>query len=196
MMAIKLFARNPRQKYSIIEISRKIGRKYAPVHAAVQRLLKKNVLKKQRIGHTDRCSLNPENIAMPCFAEAQRAAEFLKRNADIKIAVDDIGHKLRHHFYALILFGSYAKGTQARSSDVDILLVAESEKAADECERIVSGVSRLSRKPLHAVAMTCNDFIEMAKSKGVNVVNEAIENHVIFSGCEQFYKMLGASDGS
>src|SRR3989338_5701512 len=189
IMIMELFVADPRKRYSIRDISKSIKKQYAPVHTAVQRLIKKEALKKQRIGHTDYCSINVDGDAsIFCFAEAWRAKQFKRKNKDIEIITKEVLEKLKAQFYALILFGSYAKGMQTKNSDVDFLLIADSTSRAEELERSLAGVLRLSAKPVHVISMSCHDFMDMAKSKDANPVNQAIGNHIIFGGCEEFYR--------
>ncbi|MBI5061207.1 MAG: nucleotidyltransferase domain-containing protein [Candidatus Aenigmarchaeota archaeon] len=197
IMIMELFVADPRKRYSIRDISKYIRKQYAPVHTAVQRLAKKEALRKQRIGHTDYCSINLDGDAsIFCFAEAWRTKQFKRKNKDIGVIVKEVREKLKAHFYVLVLFGSYAKGTQTNNSDVDLLLIADNTSRAEELERVLAGISRLSIKPMHVISMNCQDFMGMVKSKDANAANQAIGNHIIFSGYEEYYRMLGALDVS
>ena len=194
---MELFVADPRKRYSIRDISKTIGKQYAPVHTAVQRLIKKRALKKQRIGHTDYCSIDLHGDAsIFCFAEAWRAKQFIRKNKIAGMIIEEVLEKLKAHFYVLVLFGSYAKGKQTEKSDIDLLLIADNNSRAEELERTLKSVSRLSKKPLHVTSMNFKDFIDMASDKETNVVNQAICNHIIFSGYEEYYKMLGAENAS
>ena len=194
---MELFVADPRKRYSIRDISKTIGKQYAPVHTAVQRLIKKMALKKQRIGHTDYCSIDLHGDAsIFCFAEAWRAKQFIRKNKAAGMIIEESMEKLKAHFYVLVLFGSYAKGKQTEKSDIDLLLIADNNSRAEELERTLKGVSRLSKKTLHVTSINFKDFIDMAPDKETNVVNQAIGNHIIFSGYEEYYKMLGAENVS
>ena len=197
IMIMELFSTDPRQRYSIRNISKTIGKQYAPVHTAVQRLIKKMALKKQRIGHTDYCSIDlGGDASIFCFAEAWRAKQFIRKNKDIGLIIEEVLEKLKAQFYVLVLFGSYAKGRQTKNSDIDLLLIADNNSRAEELERTLAGISRLSIMPMHIISMNYQDFIDMAKSKETNTVNQAISNHIILSGYEEYYRMLGAADVS
>jgi predicted nucleotidyltransferase len=197
LIIMELFAADPRKRYSIRDIAKATGKQYAPVHAAVQRMVKKKALQKQRIGHTDYCSLELNgDSSMFCFAEAWRAKEFIRKNKVAGRIIEEVLEKLKANFYVLVLFGSYAKGSQTEKSDIDLLLVADNNSKAEELERTISGVSRLSKKALHVTSMYFKDFIDMASDKETNAVNQALGNHIIFRGYEEYYKMLGAADVS
>lgn len=197
LMIMRLFSTNPHQRYSIRSISKAIGKQYAPVHIAVQRLIKKGALKKQRIGHTDYCSIDLDgDSSIFCFAEALRAKQFISKNKDIGLIIEEVLEKLKAQFYVLVLFGSYAKGKQTKNSDIDLLLIADNNSRAEELERTLAGISRLSIVPMHIISMNYQDFIDMAKTKETNAVNQAIGNHIILSGYEEYYRMLGAADVS
>lgn len=197
LLIMELFAADPRKRYSIRDIAKTIGKQYAPVHAAVQRMIKKKVLQKQRIGHTDYCSLELKGDAsLFCFVEAWRAKQFMRKNMAAGMIIEEALEKLKANFYVLVLFGSYAKGKQAEKSDIDLLLIADNDRRAEELERTLTGISRFSKKALHVMPMNFKDFIYMASDKATNAVNQALGNHIIFSGYEEYYKMLGAANVS
>jgi predicted nucleotidyltransferase len=197
LIIMELFAADPRKRYSIRDIAKSVAKQYAPVHTAIQRMINKKVLKKQRIGHTDYCSLelNGDSSSF-CFAEAWRAKQFMKKNKVAGQIIGEVLEKLKANFYVLVLFGSYAKGSQTERSDIDLLLVADNNSRAEELERTISAVSRLSKKSLHIMSMDFKDFTDMASNKETSAVNQALGNHIIFSGYEEYYKMLGAADVS
>src|SRR3989344_2975498 len=197
LLIMELFAADPRKRYSIRDIAKTIGKQYAPVHAAVQRMIKKKVLQKQRIGHTDYCSLELKGDAsLFCFVEAWRAKQFMRKNMAAGMIIEGALGKLKANFYVLVLFGSYAKGKHAEKSDIDLLLIADNDRRAEELERTLTGISRFSKKALHVMPMNFKDFIYMASDKATNAVNQALGNQIIFSGYEEYYKLLGAANVS
>ncbi|MCX6816055.1 MAG: nucleotidyltransferase domain-containing protein [Candidatus Aenigmarchaeota archaeon] len=197
LIIMELFAVDPRKRYSIRNIAKATGKQYAPVHAAVQRMIKKEALRKQRIGHTDYCSLELKGDAsLFCFTETWRAKQFMRKNRAAGLIIEEILEKLKANFYVLVLFGSYAKGKQTEKSDIDLLLIADNNSRAEELERTLTSISRLSKKALHVTPMNFKDFISMASDKETNAVNQVLGNHIIFSGYEEYYKMLGVANVS
>ena len=90
--------------------------------------------------------------------------------------------ELKFPFIAL-LFGSYAKKTSNKNSDIDILTIGGNEK---EIQRTLS----LYPDKIHLTSISYEDFISMAKSKEFSIVSEAIKNNIILIGIEEYYRLL------
>jgi len=113
-------------------------------------------------------------------AEYLRKWAFLK-NKDFRVIHNRLA-ELRFPFIAL-LFGSYAKGTANRHSDIDILTIGGDEK------EIRMAISLLPDK-IHLTAIDYENFIHMAKSREFTVVSEALKNNIILIGIEEYYRLL------
>jgi predicted nucleotidyltransferase len=118
--------------------------------------------------------------------ENLRKEEFFKNNQLIKIHTASFLKQAKSKFFVLLVFGSYAKGTQDKKSDIDLLIITNEE----ELERKLAAA--LSTIRTHITAIRQNDFQEMImKRDEVNIANETIDNHIIIYGAEQYYAMLG-----
>ena len=105
---------------------------------------------------------------MKKYPQLRRIIELIKENEEVNIAV---------------LFGSYAKGTANKHSDIDVLTIGGDEK------EIKATISMLPDK-IHHTAVSYENFIRMAKSKEFTVVSEAIKNNIILIGIEEYYRLL------
>ena len=89
----------------------------------------------------------------------------------------------------VILFGSYAKGTQTKSSDIDVMVICPDGRE-DAFEKGISGTARSLPLPLHPLVFSESQFLEMAHAKEPNVGQEALKNNVVLYGIEQYYGMI------
>jgi len=105
----------------------------------------------------------------------------LFKNKDFLIIHNRLS-ELKFSFIAL-LFGSHAKGTADRYSDIDILTIGGNEK------EIKATISLLPDK-IHLTTLDYENFIHMAKSKEFTVVSEALKNNIILIGIEEYYRLL------
>ena len=117
---------------------------------------------------------------------------FLKSNKKIKLIVDEITRSVKTPNYSLVLFGSYAKGTADKHSDLDIAIITSSEDK-EEAERAINTIKRLSSIEIHSIEFTFKNFIEMLISKENNVGKEIIKNPIIIKGAEQFHESINLS---
>ena len=93
----------------------------------------------------------------------------------------------------MLVFGSYASGTQTKKSDIDLLVILLSLN--EKFERELRSSLSVSNKKLHAIAITEENFREMLhKRDEMNVVNETLNNHILLYGAEQYYALLGERD--
>ena len=114
-------------------------------------------------------------------AEFYRREKLFKRNKDFLVIHNRLA-ELNFVFVALV-FGSYAKGTANKHSDIDILTIDGDEK------EIKSAISLLPNK-IHLTTLSCDEFIQMVKSKEFTVVSEALKNNIILIGKEEYYRLL------
>ena len=184
---IKLFIEQKQPK-TIREVSKKIKSDYKITHTAIQRLLNKNIIISKTIGKSILCKLNKSYYNIEIYkAENERTKDLLK-NKNIKQLYKEIKEKVKSSFFIFLIFGSYAKGNQIKSSDMDIMFISNEIFFQDKISNILS----LLPLKTHALVFTEEEFVRMKDSKKLNVIKEAIENNVILYGIENYYKLKNA----
>ena len=175
----------------ILELSRKIKRPYSQTHRNIKILEKKGLITLNTIGHTNLCIYNyKKDIITTSYIESLRTKEFLNKNKKIELLINKITSEFKIPTYTLIIFGSYVKGTETKTSDVDIAIITD-EQNISEAERIEKYISNISTIRIHIIEFTYNDFSKMLVSKEeINVGKEMIKNHIIITGYENFYKTM------
>ncbi|MBI2654162.1 nucleotidyltransferase domain-containing protein [Candidatus Woesearchaeota archaeon] len=96
---------------------------------------------------------------------------------------------IKSKLYVLLLFGSYAKRTQTKSSDIDLMVICP-DGLEDAFEKDINRAARSMPLPLHPLVFSESQFIEMANAKESNVGQEALKNNVILYGIEQYYELV------
>lgn len=170
---------------TIREISKSVKIDYRIAHTAVERLFKKGLLERKKIGNSWQIKFSGKFSQEVFESEYQRKESVLK-NTDIKIMLNSILENIGSRMFVLLLFGSYAKGKAAKNSDIDLMFIIQDKKMEDKIEDAI----RILPLKIHLVIFTENDFIAMKKSKDVTVVSEAIKNNIILYGIEQYYGLL------
>lgn len=184
---IQLFIKNNVSK-TIREIAAQIKADYRITYIATQRLIAENILKKKTVGKSSLCSLNLAYYGVEIYeAEDQRTQQILK-NRTIKQLCKEIFSKLSTSFFIMLLFGSYAKNKQTKTSDIDLLFISNEKNFENKISEILS----LLPLKTHTLVFTEEEFIRMKDAKKSNVVQEAIENNIILYGVEVYYKLKNA----
>ncbi len=184
---IKHFIKNNKSK-TIREISQQIKADYRIIHTAVRRLIGKNILNIQTVGKSSLCSLNEKYFGISLYeAENERREEILK-NKNINQLYKEILSKIKTGFFILLVFGSYAKRKQTKTSDIDLLFISNE----NHFESKISDILSVLPLNTHVLVFTEKEFIRMKDSKKSNVVQEAIESNIILHGVEAYYRLKNA----
>lgn len=193
ILVLELFVSKPTDSFTIREVSRLIQKDLKIVHTFIKRLEKNNFFLKDRHGHL---KLDyKSNISSLSYVESLRKEKRLQKYPALKIFLKDFLKKTKHHFFMLLLFGSYAEGKPRKDSDVDILAVLPQEDKDELLERELNSVASLSPLRFHINIITQESFMELiVKREELNVVNEMLDRHIILFGGEIYYKLLGERD--
>lgn len=183
---IKLFIQEPTGK-TIREISKKIKADYRITHTAVQKLLESKLLLGKTVGKSTFCTLNPTYYGADIYsAELERKSNLLE-NQNIKIMYNELMQGISSSFFVSLLFGSYAKKSFTKHSDIDLLFICNERKFEEKIGNLLS----LLPLKTHTFVFTDKEFIRMKHSPKPNVVKEAINNNIILYGVENYYRLKG-----
>ncbi len=177
---LKLLLDNKEKRFTIKQISERAKINYRIAYEKVLQLEKDGLLKITKVGNAKACALTY------AFDSRLFEAEDVRRKALFKdqnfLVLQRRLAELPFIFIAL-LFGSRAKGTATKHSDIDLLTVGGDEK---EIRRVLS----LWPEKVHVTAIAYQDFIHMAQSREFTVVSEALKNNIILVGIEEYYRLL------
>lgn len=184
---IKLFIREKNQM-TIREIAKKIKADYRITHIATQRLIQKKIITTKTVGKSTLCSLNESYYGIEVYRAEDDAKKQLQKNKDVNQLCKEILTKVKTSFFVFLIFGSYARGSYTKNSDIDMLFISDEKSFEDKINSI------LSILPLktHALVFTQKEFKSMLDSKQLNVVKEAVGSHIIIYGTENFYHLKNA----
>lgn len=186
---ISFFIANMQKEFGIREVSRKAGIDYKNAYGTIQKLANKGALLKRRQANLDLCSLSlKSDFAEVCFVEMQKARMFLEKHKTIMEFFKAVMDKTGHIYCTLVVFGSYAKGKETKSSDLDLLIIAPEKSTAEEIGRLIDAESVIVTSSIHTIAISEADFIANLKEKKPNVIIEAFKSHIIITGAEAFYQ--------
>jgi predicted nucleotidyltransferase len=181
---ISFFLENKGRKATIREISIATRLNYRIAYESVLDLLSKGILQEERIGRSRVCEftnkLDPEVFAV----EFARKEKILK-NSKVKL-INSRLQDVDSAFWTLLLFGSYAKGSQKKGSDIDLCLIYDNVKVSKKVEEIL----KLLPYDIHLLIFTQIEFVNMLESRKMNVGLEIRNANIILKGIENYYGIL------
>lgn len=134
---LNLFARNSGKSFYGREISKKLDLSLGAVHGALHSLEQSGILISQNIGKAKVFTFASSNPIIQSF----KILSALLMLEPLVEALKDLSRRV-------ILYGSYANGTFAAQSDVDLMIVAETKKKVAEKIDLFQRRSGLDIRPL------------------------------------------------
>ncbi|MBS3123181.1 nucleotidyltransferase domain-containing protein [Candidatus Woesearchaeota archaeon] len=177
---LKLLLSNKELRFSIKKIAESLKINYRIAYEKVLSLEKEEFIKITIVGNSKACEFTNKFNQKVFEAEYERKEDLFK-NKNFLVLHNRLA-ELKFPFITL-LFGSQAKGTADKHSDIDILTIGGDQK---EIKAILS----LVPEKIHLTSLAYEDFIHMAKSKEFTVVSEAIKNNIILIGIEEYYRLM------
>jgi len=171
---ISLFRGNYKSRYYLREISRISKLPLKTCQNALTNLEKAKILKSKTEGKNKYFSLNLENIKTKSFlqqAEIYQTDLFLEKYPQFKMFLKSLKITV-----PLIVFGSFAKFTADKNSDLDLLIISDKELELP---------FHLLPAKAHQIKMSKKTFLKALKEQE-NLIKEIEENHVILNN-HSFY---------
>ena len=120
-----------------------------------------------------------------------------KANPKLKAVLEGLISKITGQFIAdvhsIVLFGSYAKGTAKKTSDVDMLFIVSDLKnklLREVIERECASYQHSYNIKVSPLITDIGEFKKMLKAKEINVGKEAREYGIPLYGSEQFWRLV------
>lgn len=190
MKIVDFLARNMDEKFTINKVAKAVGEHYSLVHRTINKLVNEKVVIRTKVGKSYLCSLNLENeksLTLIQLSEIEKRNEFYEKNKKLKLILEDFVNSVKSqskNIISIVLFGSHAKGTATKESDIDILLIS---KGKIEIEKITREMYAKYGKEISTLIITQSDF---EKQKNKAVIKEIIRSHYVLYGVENFVNLV------
>src|SRR3989339_1934794 len=185
---IRYLIENKNEELNILKISKELKMDYKNVHSIVKRLEKELLVKLESFGQSSRVKLISQVHPLIFEAEYNRRKEILK-DKNLAVMLNDFKNTLKSKCYMLLIFGSYAKKTQTKNSDIDLMFIVPDGKE-ELFEKDVHRAAKSLPLPIHELVFSEKQFLEMVDAKKSNVGQEALKNNIILYGIETYYEMI------
>lgn len=187
---LSFLLKHPAEKITIRGIAKRLNKSYTLTYNNITKLEKRIIIRKISVPPAQIISLHesiPTHILIS--VELKIKKEFLKSFSWIELMLHDLLSAVKDPFFVLMVFGSYAKGTQTKKSDLDLLAIAQTRKQAQEMESAIKRTYTKVKKSITIVQ--AKEFMKMISlPQEFNVGNEAKKHHIILYGVEQYYQLI------
>ena len=188
LRVMKLFASRIADKFSLQGAGRELGMHQALSYRSGMALVRKGLIRKDGNGLF---GLNyKENRQELVSVECQRASEFLAGHRRFALFAEEFISEVKEDSFIFLVFGSAVE--KPRPRDYDILVIFDSVSKAETYEQVLMNLSE-SYPSLKVDVKTdsMKDFEEMLNDRDdPNVVNQALNRHILVYGAELFYRTL------
>lgn len=163
-----------RKEGHLRQIAKEIGINHMTIKRALDSLVEENVLDVRVEGKNNvfsiKRTIEAENIAFA--SELYKFNNFLKKHPELRQELEQL-RKMPAEI--ILIYGSYAKGTETEKSDIDIYILSANRKLKEKA-------SKLNKK----------FSIQIGKyDKSNPLIKEIEKNHVVVKGVEVFYGKSG-----
>jgi len=197
---LQILMDEPSIEVTISEIVKKIKIPSKTGYRQVHNLIKEKILSSIKIGpyHQVKLNLNQEiALAELVKVEMNKKERFLDvQTTLIKKAFQKLEERLNKfaQIEIILVFGSYAKGKQKTSSDIDliVLLTKKDQKLRQQVENLIAEISyEFADLIINPLIISLNDYFKMLQEKKENVGKQSFKNHIIIKGSYEFWKDVG-----
>ncbi len=158
------------------------------VQIALKNFKKLDLIITKDIADVHSYSLNFDNVLTLKYLELINTLN-LRTSPEI---LRKIHTKILKHtaFYILILFGSHAKGTSTKDSDIDVAVIVESEQTKKDILPLLETIKRRELIKIDYHVFERKEYLEMLKSEEENLGKQVDKYKQIYYGYEQYYLMI------
>ncbi len=161
-----------KNKSHLREIARTLNESHSTILRKINGLVKENILD-YKIEGKNKIFFIKNNLKAKNYvysSEIYKLSKLLKKYPELSIIFEDIKKNFKRGM--IILFGSYAKETSDKDSDIDVYLETKDNKIKNRIQDINSKIKIKTGK------FDTNSLL----------VKEIIKNHIIIRGVEEFYE--------
>ena len=195
---IKLFYDDVYAEFTINELATKTNISYSYVHRQVEELESKGILIVNQRTNRKYCKPNynnPEVKTSFVKISNQIAEDFLKKRDKIFFIIEKLlsvlPKKTDFNLLSVVLFGSLAKGTDFKKSDIDLFFLVPSKNKYDEIiDMECVALSKGFGVEINPIVCEPTSLLTMLKDKEQNVAKEILKNKIILFGAEKFWELI------
>ena len=184
---ISLYKSDYIEEYHVREMAKLIGTSHVTLLPHLKDLEEEKILISEKKGRNKVYTLNFDNILAKEYlimAEKYHSLCYLEGNFLIKKITQEL-QKLNLNSL-ILLFGSYAKGTETKVSDIDLFIL---EKPGQKTKEDIKNIGIIYGKEINIKSVSYKNFNKTLKNKDTLIL-EIIKNHITLQNSEIFINYL------
>lgn len=171
----------------IRELSRRLKLSIPAVKNHVDKLLKEGLITRKYEGRNLKLYVNRKNRNLTSYLYQVESMRLKKLPKSIADTVFDLIASLENKPIMVIIFGSYAKGTFTKSSDLDVMLIFnKSSQEIEKKARLAGGRHGISLEPVY---LSWDSFRKKFFDEKDAFMKELKENKIIVTGIEYWREL-------
>lgn len=172
----------------IKELSKKSSKSY--VSMVLKRMVKEKIIQEEKVGNLRLYKLNHPSIKARIYAGF--VAEHLAWNKTFlpHHQLEKLAAKVPTPFYVMVVTGSYAKNTQKKTSDIDVIIIIDNTEDTKKAYAQLKSTCELSIPEIHLYVFKKSEFLEMLINKEANYGKETAKNNLLLYGAEIYYQII------
>ncbi|HLC77412.1 MAG TPA: nucleotidyltransferase domain-containing protein [archaeon] len=171
----------------IRELSRRLKLSMPAVKNQIDKLLKEGLITKKREGRNLKLYINRKNRNLTPYLYQIEATRLKRLPKSVGDSIFDLISSLENKPLMAIVFGSYAKGTFTKTSDLDIMLVFN--KPTEEIEKKAKLVGSRHSINLEPVYLSWDSFSKKFFDEKDAFMKELKGNRIIVTGIEYWREL-------
>ena len=185
---------------TILEISKKLKIGYRPAYNHIISMGKEGIVKIETIGNAKQSFLDLNSPKCRHILEeldSIKKEETYKQYPKIEAVIESLISKITDihisEIHSVILFGSYAKGTAAKTSDIDLLFIVtdiKKRQLRESIERESASYQYSHNIKVSPLITNIAEFKKMLKAEKLNVGKGAREYGIALYGSEMFWRLV------
>jgi predicted nucleotidyltransferase len=181
LWVLSLFTQGYNREYYIREISTLLPISHGTAQTILERLEKKIVLSSSLRGKTRVFGIRPGGIAVQYFilAEQYKKISFIEEQPYIFEILNKIDPLIEG---VTLLFGSYAKGTETKESDLDLIVAGTAN------EKKIAKIAQMYNVEVNVHAVATDAFLKTDPRDTLLV--EAKKHHIVWKNTEWFVRAV------
>lgn len=182
------FLKRPYKEYTYAELKTFSDKKSnSLIQTAISAFLEEDLIIKRKIGNMFLYRLNLHNSTVFSYFDILQKENFSKL---LQRTIKIIKEELNIAFISIVIFGSYAQGTNRKDSDLDIAVFVSSDKDKKQCELSFKSAELKSILALDCHVFTKNEMLQMLRDKDENLGKQIAKKHIAIHNPMIFYSIL------
>lgn len=194
MQLLKVFFPDMNKELNIKDVSKRIKLSYQPTYTYLKELAGRKILKHKRTGNIHLFSLNLKNpiaikeIENIEFESKQKLIGDLDKRTQ-KILKEVLNQIQEEPVLLCLLFGSTARKTRVKVSDIDLFLVVSEIRYGNKIKRICNTYNMKYSIKLSPVIVSLKEFRKMLIERN-DFTDNLLKEKIVLFGLEFYYREL------